>query len=147
VYAVPFYQSFYVTGECNMKKSLCFYVVCLIVGIGLVVATLPINFAWAEELGDCTESQAESNADCDNPAPCIASGCVSIGNGYFAALAENIRNYGNCHNGWWDYGCVSCKKYYCAKGVRYITRDTQGQCQFSIEEFFITKNDACIPTN
>jgi hypothetical protein len=145
MYVVSFYQSFYVTGECNMKKSLCFYTACLMLGIGLVVATLPINFAWAAELGDCTESQAESNADCDNPQSCVAEGCVWLESSYFAALATNIRDYGNCQNGWWDYGCVSCKKYYCAKGVTYDSKDTQGQCHDQIEEIFVTKNNACIP--
>jgi hypothetical protein len=113
--------------------------------MGLVVAALPMDFAWAAELGDCTESQAESNADCDNPQPCVAEGCVSLGSSYFAALATNIRDYGNCHNGWWDYGCVSCKKYYCADGAYYRDRDAWGQCKNLFLTNVFSRDDACIP--
>ena len=63
-----------------MKKCLCFYAACLILGIGLAVtAELPMNFAWADvAVGDGTGFVSETGKYCANKIPCHVSGCVSL---------------------------------------------------------------------
>jgi hypothetical protein len=111
-----------------MKKSLCFYAACLILGVGLVVAELPINFAWAAAVGDCTSSSTEDNKYCDKGKNCIASGCrsllVNVGGEpqtqYFEA--KSSRKYGSCVDATSsEASCVKCKTFYCGEDQRYQT--------------------------
>jgi hypothetical protein len=117
-----------------MKKSLCFYAACLILGVGLVVAELPINFAWATAVGDCEQATSEAYSYCAAKANCTSGGCKLGGiSGYpdvGAVVDTDIRKTGTCVISTSNQSsCVKCKKFYCTNRVGYESMDAQGQCQ------------------
>jgi hypothetical protein len=150
MYAVSLLLTFYVTGECNMKKSLCFNVACLILGTGLVIAELPMNFAWAVNIGNCDPVNKESGYYCANLHPCTSlNTCVETtlnGQNVFA-VHNDVRDVGYCAISISQPAseCYHCGKYYCATGTAYQHRDSNNQCyeQILIDIVSFTDN-VCI---
>jgi hypothetical protein len=150
VYVVSFYQPFYVTGESNMKKSLCFNVACLIVGIGLVVA-LSLSSVWADAVGDCLQSSTEANKYCNKDKICFASGCRSVlvvvggesQTHYYEAKSN--RQFGSCADATSsEASCVMCKTFYCGEDQRYQTK-SEGLCVTPVNQpNLVWTNNVCI---
>lgn len=130
----------------------------LVLVIAICSAALAAT-ALAADVGDCTQTTPEDNADCDNAQDCGVPGCreneASIScpaeenvpplptPGRF--LLSNIRKFGKCTNGNWDYGCISCGFYYCAQANAYLDVDENGQCQWLLCSAPVGIANACVP--
>lgn len=112
-------------------------------GIGLVVAELPINFAWATAVGDGTGFGSESSHYCANKTPCLASGCVSIGTEY--GVASDIQSTGSCKSTIFSsYTCTKFSTYVCAKVDCYASRNAAGVCWNYTATVYAQVSNGCI---
>jgi hypothetical protein len=128
-----------------MKKSLCFNVACLILGIGLAVtAELSTNFAWAA-LGDGTGFVSETGKYCANKTPCEPSGCIVWGASF--TECSTIHSTGTCQNAsiFHPGPCSAFATYVCAEGEAFASRnEVTNACSNYMHKVEVTAYDGCI---
>lgn len=105
--------------------------------------------AHALGIGDCINATPESNADCELVGPCADTyTCLSSSHADCSYVVFNVvRDYGNCVNDYWDYGCVKCGSFACAEGQGYYNMDEYHQCYNDCTSLVRVRYNVCIPTS
>ncbi len=124
---------------------------------GCAVGGILLGRTIAAELGTCTSPRFDNNADCDGSYNCVTNtdchaytwSCPDSACNPDPCQARKVVDnlpYGRCYNGYLDWGCVECARYYCANSAAYQSMDQYGECQQSRCTFLGYRTNACVPT-